>query len=58
MSETIKKLAKMIKESQKIVFFGGDKLVLINKSETGFDKYANLLIHESIGNVLKNALEI
>lgn len=33
-------------------YYKGDKLVLINKSETGFDKYANLLIHDSIGKVL------
>lgn len=38
-------------------YYKGDKLVLINKSETGFDKYANLLIHDSIGKVLKAALE-
>ena len=38
-------------------YYKGNKLVLINKSETGFDKYANLLIHDSIGKVLEAAVE-
>ena len=29
--------------------YSGDRLVLINKSETPYDHYANLLIHDSIG---------
>ncbi len=39
-------------------YYRGDKLVLINKSETGFDKYANVLIHDSIGKVFEAALNI
>ncbi len=31
----------------------GDKLVLINKSKTPFDKHADLLINESIGEVME-----
>lgn len=34
-----------------INYFKGDKLVLINKSETPYDNRANLVIHESIGEV-------
>jgi len=30
-------------------YYRGDKLILINKSETSFDKYANLIIREKIG---------
>lgn len=37
-------------------YYQGNKLVLINKSETPFDKYANLLIHDSIGKVLAEAV--
>ncbi len=33
--------------------YKGNKLVLINKSETSFDKKANLVIHDSLGNVFK-----
>lgn len=39
-------------------YYGGDRLVLINKSETPYDKYANLLIHDSIGKVLGEAAEL
>lgn len=35
-----------------IRYFKGDNIVLINKSETGFDDKANLVIHSSIGSVL------
>lgn len=35
-----------------INYFSGDHLVLINKSETPYDKRANLVIHDSIGAVL------
>lgn len=38
-------------------YYRGKRLVLINKSETPFDKYANLLIHDSIGKVLKEAVD-
>ena len=36
-----------------IRYFGGDHLVLLNKSETSADKNADLCIRESIGQVLK-----
>lgn len=36
-----------------INYYQGRKLVLINKSETPYDSRANLLIHDSIGKVLK-----
>lgn len=32
-----------------INYFNGDNLVLINKSETPYDKFANLVINEPIG---------
>lgn len=35
-----------------INYYSGDKLVLINKSSTSFDERANLLIQESVGEVL------
>lgn len=40
-----------------IDYFNGDKIILINKSETSSDYKANLVIHESIGKVL-GALKI
>jgi NAD-dependent deacetylase len=33
-------------------YFQGKSLVLINKSETGYDSKADLVIHEPIGEVL------
>lgn len=36
-----------------IQFFGGDHLVLINKSSTPYDHAATLVIHDSIGETLK-----
>ena len=36
-----------------INFFQGDNLILINMSPTSFDNYANLVIHDKIGKVLK-----
>lgn len=33
-------------------YYGGDKLVLINKSETAYDSHADLIFHDSIGAVL------
>ena len=39
-----------------IQYYRGDKLVLINKSETPYDRKANLLIHDSIGKVLGDVL--
>jgi NAD-dependent deacetylase len=35
-----------------VQYFKGDKLVLINKSSTPYDKKANLVINDSIGKVL------
>jgi len=37
-------------------YFKGQALVLINKGETPYDSQANLVIHESIGKVLKEIL--
>lgn len=37
-------------------YYGGKRLVLINKSETPYDHYADLLIHDSIGRVLSEAV--
>ncbi len=37
-----------------IRYFKGNKLVLINKQETAFDNFANLVIHDSIGKTFKN----
>jgi NAD-dependent deacetylase len=38
-----------------IDYYGGDKLVLINKSETPYDKQADLIIRGSIGEALGEA---
>lgn len=35
-----------------IDYYGGDRLILINKSETLYDRRANLVIHDAIGKVL------
>ena len=40
-----------------INYYNGKKLVLINMSETPYDRKADLLIHESIGKVLKECTE-
>lgn len=37
--------------------FTGGNLVIINKGETPFDKYANLLINDFVGDVLSKAIE-
>ena len=39
-----------------IDYYGGDKLVLVNKSETPRDREANLAIHASIGEVFSHIL--
>lgn len=39
-----------------INYYRGDRLVLINKSSTPYDSYANLVINESIGEVLSKAV--
>ena len=41
-----------------IHYFRGNKLVLINKSETGADRSADLVIRDSIGKVFREAMEI
>jgi NAD-dependent deacetylase len=38
-------------------YFHGDKLVLINKTETGYDNRADLVIHAPIGEVLSSFLQ-
>lgn len=40
-----------------IKYFRGKNLVLINKSSTPYDNQANLVIHDSIGKVLRNAYD-
>lgn len=40
-----------------INYYRGDKLVLINKSTTPYDRHANLLIHDSIGKVLDECVK-
>lgn len=40
-----------------IDYFSGSNLVLINKSTTPYDGYANIVIHESIGSVLSEIIE-
>ena len=37
-----------------IRYFRGKYLVLINKTKTNFDQYADLVIYDSLGNVFKN----
>lgn len=39
-----------------INYYHGQKLVLINKSTTPYDRHANLVIHDAIGKVLGEAL--
>ena len=38
--------------------FNGENLILINKSETSYDDYANLVINEAIGEVFKEVMEL
>lgn len=40
-----------------ISYYRGDKLVLINKSATGYDDQADLLIRDSVGKVLGGAVD-
>ena len=40
-----------------IDYYRGNRLVLINKSETPYDYRADLVLHDSIGEVLHAALE-
>ena len=39
-----------------VTYYNGCKLVLINKSETSYDKYANLLIRGQVGEVLSQSI--
>jgi len=39
-----------------ISYYEGNKLVLINREETSFDRHANLIIRDSIGSVLDEAV--
>ncbi len=39
-----------------IHYYQGDRLILINKMETPYDGKANLVIHDSIGKVLEDAI--
>ncbi len=39
-----------------IEYYRGDRLVLINKSSTPYDRYADLVINDSIGMVLRRAV--
>ncbi len=41
-----------------IQYYNGNKLVLINKSETPVDYYANLAIHASIGEVMTDVINL
>lgn len=41
-----------------IEYYHGDRLVLINKSETPYDRFADLVINDSIGKVLGEAVGI
>ena len=40
-----------------ISYYGGNMLVLINKTETSYDKYASIVIHDSIGETLAQVVE-
>ena len=40
-----------------IHYYKGDKLVLINKGETSYDKRADLVIHENIGEVFSQIMD-
>lgn len=37
-------------------YYRGDKLVLINKTATPYDRKANIVIHDSIGKVLSSVV--
>ncbi len=39
-----------------IRYYGGNRLVLINKTETPYDKSADYVYHDSIGKILSNAV--
>ena len=41
-----------------INYFSGSKLILINKSKTAYDKKADIVINDSIGEVLSDVVGI
>ena len=41
-----------------IRYYKGDKLILINKSETSYDSYASIVIRDAIGETLDAALRV
>ena len=69
-NETVENAIKAIKESDMLIvggtsltvypasglinYYKGNKLVLINRDETSFDRKANLVINNSLGEVFKN----
>lgn len=69
-NETVENAIKAIKESDMLIvggtsltvypasglinYYKGNKLVLINRDETSFDRKANLVINNSLGDVFKN----
>ena len=40
-----------------IDYYSGDKLVLINKSQTQYDKRANMIFNQPIGELLNKVIE-
>ena len=40
-----------------VSYFRGNYLIIINKESTSLDKYATLVFHESVGDVLDEALK-
>jgi len=39
-----------------IQYYNGNQLILINKSETSYDRYANIVIRDSIGETLDGVI--
>ncbi len=40
-----------------VTYFKGKNLIIINKGQTEYDKYATLVIDDSLGNVFKEILK-
>ena len=38
-------------------YFGGNRIVLINRDATPYDSYADIVIHDSLGKVLGELME-
>ena len=49
---------KQISKEELIRYFQGKHLVLINKDKTSMDDIADLVIHDSIGKVLSESVEL